>query len=318
MSMLILDMPSEDVGFLNHSISQPLALSSIFMQSMPTQEVSLNLERPLPSRLVTVEETEFGINVKVIKKVKKSSQEHQAGATDSDLAKMYCKALSEQSPQTHIVFSKDRLEERNTGGTCTAMTGEFVKDYLKEKQKVSFEIVSGVIRKKTPLSPIELFGQIEDKYKTSSEYFRTIQATFNTIHEDEEAQLNDLDYMEAKINAMMRFYDLQVTDSSELFYMPINSTHECRKEAVAKIEAFMNLHQEGVFIIRCINPNSDSDKGEAYGHTTALIRDQGESYFYDPNEGVYDLPNGSQAIYDVLTPMTQRWAVPNARIYKVG
>lgn len=243
------------------------------------------------------------INTLVQKKIKPGSQEEKDGDIYPGLAEYHCEVLNEFSKETHVLFSADRLESNLTGGTCSAMSFKFADTYLKRRPSSA---------------PEQIFEDIGDLYEQSSKIFRTRQAAFNTIHKDPAHPSTD--FMRDKIDAMLRLYDRKITDASEPFSMKVlflegPSSKELQKTE-GKITSFLNKYPEGVFVVRCILPEQN-DKEEHCGHSTILIREGDKSYFYDPNEGISEIPSDPKALVDVLSPMMQRWGIPNGRIYKI-
>lgn len=291
----------EDSGFMHVPDGSAQSLAELFVASVPD---TLPVDWDLSDRdiLATsdglVEQTDCDVQAECFKKIKEGSQEGQVGGVDVGLVEDYCDALNDHSEKTHIVFSPERLENPVTGGTCSAMAFEFADDYLRRKGSMTAE---------------EIFDEIGSKYDSSSEKFRIHQAVFNTLHREDQYPRGD--FMRNKIEAMLRFYDRYVIDSSEIVHIENPSAADIER-AQEKIGLFLNDYTEGVFVIRCIM-FADNDKGESHGHSTILIRENGKTYFYDPNEGVYELPNDPEALIAILKPMMEKWHIPYGRIYKI-
>lgn len=235
------------------------------------------------------------------KKIKSGSQNQCDGSIDSDLAEEYCDALDELKKNTNIGYSKDRLVTILTGGTCSAMAFQFADDYIRRKSHQSVE---------------EIIDEISPKYEHSCKTFRTNQAVFNTLHRDSHHPSDD--FMRDKVASMLRFYDYSLTDVSDLFYIESCSQEEL-SQARSKIESFLTQFPEGVFVIRCILMENN-DKGEAYGHTTLLIKTNEKQYFYDPDEGIFQLAQGNEieGFYRLVKSMMLKIIIPYGRIYKIG
>lgn len=297
--MIVVDF-IEPSGFLNIGAMPACSLQDLFRPCQTTDHNFQLTNRELEN---TPENQEKIISSasKSFKIIKKGTQESNAGPIDESLAKDYCDGLNEHLRQSHaIVFSADRLQNPVSGGTCSAMSFEFANDYLRRR----------------PSSPPQMiFDDLEKKYETSSEYFRTIQSTFNTLHRNKEIDAED--FLKEKVASMMHFYDRTVTDSSETFNIEFDPKNEAVK-ATEIIESFLDQHPQGVFVIRCIllEPN---EKGEAYGHSMILINDPEGSYFYDPGQGVFELSQDDPAgsLMEVLKPVMLKWAVPLGRLYKI-
>lgn len=232
--------------------------------------------------------------------VQLGSQARCDGPIDFGLAEDYCDALDDLKEGTRVAFSKERLVEYLTGKTCSAMSLQFAYEYL---------------NKKPYASTIELIQKLSEKYSRSSRMLRTIQAVFNTLHSD--SRYPSADFMRDKVASMLRFYDRYISDSSQVFFTEPCSG-EKNRDALKKIESFLSQFDEGVFVIRCIVPD-DHDKGEVYGHTTLYIKSMGHHYFYDPNEGTFELTPNFEIIglYQLIKRMMLKSAVPCGRIYEI-
>lgn len=296
--------PSEDEeysDFLNVANSSPQSLAEIFTRSVSSSPLSWNSSEE--DSLVSSddgfsENLRFTLKKEDFKKIKEGTQEENRGEIDVSLAQDYCDALNDLSEKTHVAFSADRLQNPLTGGTCSAMAFEFINDYLTNRLSSN---------------PEKIIHEMGDKYQRSSEKFRTHQAVFNTLHRD--AQYPSDDFMRDKIGAMLRFYDRTITDASERFYIEFGTKNEI-EQAKETIASFLDNYPEGIFVVRSILFGTN-DKGEEYGHSTVLIREPDKTFFYDPNQGIFELSNESQDVVDILKPMMQKWVVPFGRIYKV-
>ncbi len=298
-------IPEDDSGFLDIPVGAPRSLSDLFASSVAETSPNSDLSGHdiLATSDETAEQTDFVEKKEYFKKIKHGNQAQNAGEIRVQLAQKYCEKLNEYSEETHVVFSPSRLQNPISGGTCSAMAFDFADKYLD---------------KRPTMTPDEIFDEIAPRFENSSLLFRTRQAVFNTLRKDD--RYPPADFMRDKVGSMLRAYGRSITDSSEMFYMKdtltLNSSSKEIKQAMKKIEQFLNEHSEGVFVIRCV-VLEDNDKGELFGHSTTLIREKDKSYFYDPNEGIYELPKETEALVDILKPMMQKWCVPFGRIYRI-
>lgn len=294
-------MQEEDPGFMNVPVGPPRSLADVFATFVPPTPPDWDLsgqEVLATSPDGSEEQTDFIAEKKNFKKIKQGTQEKKNGDIRVSVAQYYCESLNESAEKTHVVFSPSRLQNPVSGGTCSAMAFEFADKYL---------------QRRPTMSPEEIFDEISPAFENSTIKFRTRQAVFNTLHKDPKYPSND--FMRDKVGSMLNFYGRSITDSSEMFYMEGPSSEDTQK-AQEKIKLFLNDYPEGVFVVRCILFDSN-DKGEAYGHSTLLIREKDKSYFYDPNEGVYELPKEPEALVGIIKPMMQKWVIPYGRIYKI-
>lgn len=290
--------PQLNLGLLNVSNKPLRSLSDLFPSPsayIPNWELSnSDIER------TSSPESESVVRNPYFQKMKSGNQNECSGPIDFGLAEDYCEALNDLVDSTNIVFSKERLVENLTGGTCSAMAFQFADDYLQRK----------------PYFPTEqIINEICEKYKHSKTAFRTIQAAFNTLHRD--SRYPSEDFLCDKVASMLRFYDRYISNASELFYIESCASEE-DKDAYEKIGSFLDKFSEGVFVIRCVLLE-DNDKGEAYGHTTLLIKTPMEQYFYDPDEGIFKLTKDVEieALHQLVKRMMLKSAVPFGRIYKI-
>lgn len=294
---LTLSIQEQNHGFLNVSSENHRPLHELFNTTtapIPNWE--------LPSRFISAStrRKEIAHQTNFFQKMKPGSQDKCSGPIEFNLGEDYCDALDDLKESTRIAFSKDRLVDSLTGGSCSAMAFEFADDYLRRRPFASAE---------------EIIDEISPKYRLSSLAFRTIQAAFNTIHRD--PVYPSYDFMRDKIGAMLRFYDRMISDSSELFYTE-SCTAEEDTDSLKKIESFLTQFEEGVFVIRCLAPK-DNDKGEAYGHSTIFIKAAKGQYFYDPDKGIFRLTEGFEAegLHQLVKKMMLRAAASFGRIYKI-
>jgi hypothetical protein len=226
--------------------------------------------------------------------IKPSTDDDCNGSVNLCQAKSVCQKLND-NPE-HVLFHVNTIDGYLEGGACSAMSFDFVDNYLKKRQK---------------MSPEEAIEAIGDNYRKCSEFFRSVQAAFNTICKDPQNPVDD--FKKAKIAAMMRLYDRNVIAVSD----EINLQNDPMK-TLQKINSILKKFSKGVFIIRCIQ-SANNSKDENYGHSMVLIRDQEKQYFYNPENGVYQLMRGyedlflSQFLYDV----NNHWAVPKSRFYQI-
>jgi hypothetical protein len=241
-------------------------------------------------RLRYIQSTRNNLKYKV---VTPGSQVHCSGSVDRQQAEDYCKRLDENNEG--IRFPEEKVTDYLMGGTCSAMTFDFAHNYLEKRKAMDPEAV------------IELIGP---HYDTSSAIFRTRQAAFNTLRKDPDQPPSD--FSKAKIASMLKLHDRHIVAASEEFNLD-------SKKSLDQIKNIFNTFQQGVFVIRCLHPE-DNSKGESYGHSLALIRDEDHRYFYDPCEGVYELDkeHEPETVHHLLAQANNNWDIPLARIYQIS
>jgi hypothetical protein len=163
------------------------------------------------------------------------------------------------------------------------------------------------------------------KVKTSNEEFRSIQSAYNTIErrmdEDTKTDIPSDDFSADKVNALLHYElpGLNATPSSTDVEMLENDSLQQLTEAVDGLN-------EGVFIARSLRP-LDTHKDEAitkhmvkeeqYGHTTFLIKEQGNLFYYDPGIGSNQLTTVSQ-LHMLMKWQAHRWGLPETKFYQVA
>lgn len=184
-----------------------------------------------------------------------------------------------------IHFNSSKVINRIEGGTCSAMSLEFIDFYMKTK------------------------SLNEEQFATSSKKRRDLQAAFNTI---EVIPLeSSIDYSKNKIQSLANFYSLEIDHSSpEIDIAAMSHAKEIAKE----VEAL----PDGVFLIRIIKPE-DNDKLECNGHSLAIIKEEGLCLFYDPNFGVQNLSqvDPSTALFNNFKTCLKMFGISKARFYQL-
>lgn len=246
--------------------------------------------------LVTSQEIEMAkLPAFRVKLIKSGSQNDCSGNVETDKAKAICAHLN-SSPEKGVAFQEHRVTAFIMGGTCSAMSFEFADRYLKAKE--------------AGLSPEEAIDRISPDFEQSNLEFRTRQSAFNTICKSMKKEAGD--FKKAKIAAMLRFHQRKVVKASDCFDLD-------KGDSLKKIEKILKQFQQGVFVVRCILENR-SEKGEAFGHSTILIRDGGQNYFYDPAKGISELETGYEAsvLHELLSAHNRQWGIYSGRIYQIA
>jgi hypothetical protein len=200
------------------------------------------------------------------------SQRGCNGLVPAPKVQSVCKRLN-QNCSLRIRFNKDKITSELSGGTCTAMSLEFLDTYFKEKTRRRGNLSDTLVGRLMLIGP---------KFATSSEEMRIRQAAYNTI-EIERLDLNTLsDYSRNKIQSMASYYSFQI-DYSSPEIDTIDSNNE--NELLNQVE---NL-PEGAFLMRILKP-ANNEKLEEAGHSLVYIKDPQSALFYDPNNGLSHLP----------------------------
>lgn len=227
-------------------------------------------------------------------------QDCNGGIIQAEALKI-CQLLNERR-KTGVIFNinySELTQARTRGGTCTAMSMDYLHHYLTRSKDISGKD-----------KIIQFILDTSLQYKKSSIEFRTQQAAFNAIQKAP-AELS-VDFKKSKIDSLLQFYGHKIDDS----YLPIefDITTSNSQSMASTLQNLPN----GAFIIRALKP-SDNEKGEEHGHTTALIKEQDEIFFYDPNYGTtllsYSQPGKN--LFEKLGQTHRYFGVPEHGIYKI-
>lgn len=104
-----------------------------------------------------------------------------------------------------------------------------------------------------------------------------IQAAMNTIgRKSPSIDVDTTQFRLAKVDGLARFFDMKVETASTPFYTSLVTLDEL-KEIINNLEM-------GTHLLRIVR-NYANEKGEKYGHTLALIKEEDVSFFFDANLG---------------------------------
>lgn len=231
----------------------------------------------------------------------KGSQDGKDGFTNLPRASQILTVLNLRAPPT-VTFDEEQLDNYLLGGTCSAMTLSFLKEFLAART--------------TAPDALSAIQTIAPRYKNSSYEFRTTQSAYNTISKQEVS----LDFKKDKIEALLQYENPDCT--IERVSASIDIENEKSSDGVEFL--YENL-PDGQYIVRALNMEGNGKKGkerksakeEEYGHTTLYIKENGNHYYYDPATGPIQLNNSSQ-LPMILDWQHARWNLPSIRFYKVG
>jgi hypothetical protein len=141
----------------------------------------------------------------------------------------------------------------------------------------------------------------------TSENFKNIQGAFNTIKKKHEEVVPD--FKRSKIQAMLNLYKRKIVFAST----EVDINH-----AQNEIKLIVQSLPFGAFIIRELLPENNH-KDEKHGHTLLFVKDESGSFFYDPNFGWSEFPQGgeSEFILGSLFDCHRAWNTPHVRFYQV-
>jgi hypothetical protein len=202
-----------------------------------------------------------------------------------------------------IAFNPNKVTDEIEGGTCTAMSLEFIDEYFKQRK----------IHRENPNAQsdalVKRIIQLGKKYTASSEEMRIRQAAFNTI-EVTKAN-NGVDYSKNKVQSLANYHSLAIDhSSSEIDTETLKNANEMAPD----IDAL----PEGTYLIRILKPDNN-EKLEDSGHSLAYVKEEGIGLFYDPNFGAKNLPPSShaQTLFQGFKDNLQIFGINKARFYRL-
>lgn len=227
------------------------------------------------------------------------SQLECAGTVSEIEAKAIVQELNDNYPAC-IRFNPSLVTNHLIGGTCTAMSFQFLDDYFK-------------IKKSCPDGAdfqTHLFQKLKDvvhKFTSSSQEMRNRQAAFNTIEVVKSQECED--YKKHKMQALANNHALTIDWASNA----INILDE--NESASELSSL----PEGAFLLRILKL-ADNEKLEENGHSLVFIKENGFHLFYDPNFGA-TMPSPTSYIPLITANFAynfSRFNVNDARFYRVA
>ena len=202
-----------------------------------------------------------------------------------------------------IKFNKSKLDGTVSGGTCSAMSLNFMHEFFKwfETKGNPALSVKNVHDAITEMNDVAIERANQD--------FRTLQAAYNTIEKDSAVNLSEEDFMHAKVESLAHHFDLTLGKGS------IVKVRE--RGAKTQLKNVFNSLVDGTYVVRQILPK-DNEKGEEHGHTCILIKTGETFFFYDPNPGVKSVTHDDGAqLFEILKGIDTQWQDPLVQIYPV-
>ncbi len=226
--------------------------------------------------------------------LREGSQNYCLGPIESHRVQQICNQLNTDRIQG-VFFNTVTAERNMRGGTCSAMTLDYIDQYLRLKAhgKTSFESLI----------------KITPRYRTSSQEFMNHQAAFNTI--SKHPQEISSDFKRDKIAAMLKLFQRRVGVCSEEIRMDAPDARD-------KILRNMAVLPKGVFVVRALAYEQNA-REEREGHSMAFINEEDGLFLYDPNHGTTQLKPGHSAeqVHLMLKDVHEAFEVPSVRMYQV-
>lgn len=231
------------------------------------------------------------------KQNERGSQEGCYGEVFKEETKKFLPRL-QRNPSPGISFDAS-IVDHSSGiiGTCTAMSIKFALNY--------FRLRNGTIESAGSEQFQEKLRSLKDKFETSSKKMRSRQLAYSSI----KVTSKDIDTSKNKIESCVRSHGFEIDSCSS--EMDINEKRSW--------EEILNKLDHGVYFIRMIQPNSDNDKLESFGHSMVYIHEKDAAYFYDNNVGLEKMPEMQRGkhLYNRLLTVHQKWNIPSMRFYRL-
>lgn len=205
-----------------------------------------------------------------------------------------------------IQFNPIKIVSSLKGGTCSAMSLEFLDTYFKAK-RISIEKYNHRFDKL-----LDLMIKVGQNFSSSSEEMRNRQAAFNAIEIDLEHPLLEItDYSKNKVQSLANYHSL-ITDYSSL-EIDIDQF-----DSESRLSHELATLPEGAFFVRILKP-ANNEKLEEHGHSLVYIKENGLSLFYDPNYGLKNLSSleHSKTLFEGFKKCLQSFGVSKATFYRM-
>lgn len=201
-----------------------------------------------------------------------------------------------------ILFNSRKITSELLGGTCSAMSLEFIDLYFSQRKDCCGRLE--MLR--------DRLAELGKNFSTSSEEMRNRQAAYNTIEVRPECRQNSgMDHSLNKVQALANYHLLKINRC-----LPEIDVDKLEKEG--KFSEELKKLGDGVFFIRILKP-ADNEKLEEDGHSLVYVRERGLGFFYDPNYGLRDLPSAehSRILLEGFKICHQYFGVSRASFYRV-
>jgi hypothetical protein len=223
------------------------------------------------------------------------------GSVDEPAAKKIIEKLN-ANPGHGIRFNENTLKDEVKGGTCTAVSLNFIQGFFDGMNNLSSQnkqiTTKDVITVIHNLSVVDPQGnQVQDPKSA----IRSLQGALNTIEVQDKSSI---DAKSRKVQSLAAIKDLNVTSRSSTYEIS-QKKGEFTAESEASFTKEINSLPDGVYILRGIlpieqnkqnvKPNAEhSVKLEQYGHSTVFIHRNDCAFFFDPNHGALFIPKGQE------------------------
>lgn len=227
----------------------------------------------------------------------RGSQEGCRGGVSKEETKKILTRL-QRNPSPGISFDATIVDHSSEIiGTCTAMSIKFAVNYFRLRNETFESTGSEQFQEK--------LRSLKGKFETSSKKMRSKQLAYSSI----KVTSREIDTSKNKIESCVRSHGFEIDYCSN--EMDINEK--------TSWEENLNKLDYGVYFIRMIQPRTDNDKLESFGHSMIYIHEKDAAYFYDNNVGLEKMPEMQKVkhLYNRLLSVYQNWNIPSTRFYRL-
>ncbi len=212
------------------------------------------------------------------------------------------RAKLEASHPLGISFNPQKIKPYLMGGTCSAMSMEFLNSYFKERQVC---VQQSDQRSEMLVNRIRQMGQ---QFASSSYKMRTLQAAYNTIEVIQPDSA--VDHTKNKVQSLANYYSFAIDYASPEIHIDKLRDENDLSQTVQALP-------EGAFFVRIIEYENNK-KLEKSGHSLVYIKENGLGVFYEPNQGALKLPElrHTSYLYEAFKSCWGRFQVSRARFYR--
>lgn len=198
-----------------------------------------------------------------------------------------------------IRFNRDAITGSIEGGTCSAMSLEFLATYFKIKEDCPVD---------TDYQPymLQKLRESGSKFASSSQEKRDWQAAYNAI---EVVKLSeDIDYAKNKMQSLINHHGFKIDWSSDHIDTTLSKD----------VASVMGHLPDGAFLMRILKP-ANNEKLEERGHSLVYIKENGLRLFYDPNFGLkaFDSSNQVPFLLDNFSTNFREFQIKEGRFYHI-
>lgn len=210
---------------------------------------------------------------------------------ESESKKVYDIIKRRQRPL--ISFNKAKLVPFDNGGTCSAMSLDFLARYITVCSK-----------KRTAEERKACVMKFQPFYENNNRTFVSRQAAYNTIEVKAEFNESAEEIKQQKIQSLANYHGMHLT--------PVMGTVTMRQlQNGYDLKGVIDQLPEGTYVVRMLSPANNAKK-EYYGHTMTFVKNKDFSIYYDNSAGPLEV---TEDLGETVREILLDWGIPEFRIY---